>query len=170
MQSLHKVPLRHRTAFSVEDILDPGKFTGNTTPPPIASVQREETGEEQHPPAAGCRAKHQRSKVSGRRVRTAYTLEQLHALELSFRRCHYLSVLERHAVASALQLSETQVKIWFQNRRTKWRKERLQGGEEENATWAWQAPTCSSHAFAPFCCTQLRLFAPPPLAQNPFYC
>ncbi|XP_061733252.1 homeobox protein pnx [Nerophis ophidion] len=160
MQSLHKVPQGHRTAFSVEDILDPGKFTGNTRDRPTASVQREESGEKQHPAA-----EHQRSKVSGRRVRTAYTLEQLHALELSFRRCHYLSVLERHAVAAALQLSETQVKIWFQNRRTKWRKERPPGGEEENATWAWQTP-----AFAPFCCTPLRLFVPPPPAQNRFYC
>uniref|UniRef100_A0A8C3A8Q8 Posterior neuron-specific homeobox n=1 Tax=Cyclopterus lumpus TaxID=8103 RepID=A0A8C3A8Q8_CYCLU len=66
-----------------------------------------------------------RGESSSRRVRTAFSLEQLHTLERSFRRCHYLSVLERHTVASALRLSETQVKIWFQNRRTKWKKENI---------------------------------------------
>ncbi|KAG7277816.1 hypothetical protein CRUP_026117 [Coryphaenoides rupestris] len=59
-----------------------------------------------------------------RRIRTAFTVDQLRVLEYSFRSSHYLSALERHAVASALRLSETQVKIWFQNRRTKWKKER----------------------------------------------
>uniref|UniRef100_A0A8D3DVU6 Posterior neuron-specific homeobox n=1 Tax=Scophthalmus maximus TaxID=52904 RepID=A0A8D3DVU6_SCOMX len=68
-----------------------------------------------------------------RRVRTAFSLEQLHLLERSFHRCHYLSVLERHTVAAALRLSETQVKIWFQNRRTKWKKERPRGSEPEDA-------------------------------------
>lgn len=60
-----------------------------------------------------------------RRIRTAFSLEQLQVLERSFHKSHYLSVLERHTIASALRLSETQVKIWFQNRRTKWKKERL---------------------------------------------
>uniref|UniRef100_A0A3Q2EHC6 Posterior neuron-specific homeobox n=1 Tax=Cyprinodon variegatus TaxID=28743 RepID=A0A3Q2EHC6_CYPVA len=60
-----------------------------------------------------------------RRIRTAFTLEQLQVLERSFQRSHYLSVLERHTIAAALRLSETQVKIWFQNRRTKWKKEQL---------------------------------------------
>ncbi|KAG2468991.1 homeobox protein pnx isoform X1 [Polypterus senegalus] len=57
-----------------------------------------------------------------RRIRTAFTLEQLRFLENHFRFNHYLSVYERFGIASTLQLSETQVKIWFQNRRTKWKK------------------------------------------------
>ncbi|RVE66159.1 hypothetical protein OJAV_G00123620 [Oryzias javanicus] len=73
--------------------------------------------------------KPQSQQERGRRMRTAFTLEQLQVLEHSFRRSHYLSVLERHAIAAALRLSETQVKIWFQNRRTKWKKESLQGKE-----------------------------------------
>ncbi|MEQ2178231.1 hypothetical protein GOODEAATRI_011836, partial [Goodea atripinnis] len=64
-------------------------------------------------------------KEKSRRIRTSFTLEQLQVLERSFQRTHYLSVLERHTIAAALRLSETQVKIWFQNRRTKWKKERL---------------------------------------------
>ncbi|KAG7476868.1 hypothetical protein MATL_G00087360 [Megalops atlanticus] len=65
-----------------------------------------------------------KSRCKSRRIRTAFTLEQLRVLEHSFRTSHYLSVMERYGIATALRLSETQVKIWFQNRRTKWKKER----------------------------------------------
>lgn len=65
-----------------------------------------------------------KSKAKARRIRTAFTLEQLRILEHSFRNSHYLSVFERFGIAKALNLSETQVKVWFQNRRTKWKKER----------------------------------------------
>lgn len=58
-----------------------------------------------------------------RRIRTAYTYEQLVALENKFRTTRYLSVCERLNLALSLGLSETQVKIWFQNRRTKWKKQ-----------------------------------------------
>jgi len=61
--------------------------------------------------------------VKTRRVRTAFTYEQLVALENKFRQTRYLSVCERLALALALRLTETQVKIWFQNRRTKWKKQ-----------------------------------------------
>uniref|UniRef100_A0A7N6FBT9 Homeobox domain-containing protein n=1 Tax=Anabas testudineus TaxID=64144 RepID=A0A7N6FBT9_ANATE len=103
-----------------------------------ASTPRDEPRDRQHAPASEsfspeeapeCPEKLQRSKAKSRRVRTAFTLEQLQVLEHSFQRCHYLSVLERHTIASSLRLSETQVKIWFQNRRTKWKKERVQGAE-----------------------------------------
>ncbi|ESN94148.1 hypothetical protein HELRODRAFT_127834, partial [Helobdella robusta] len=58
-----------------------------------------------------------------RRVRTAFTYEQLVSLENKFRQTRYLSVCERLNLALALSLTETQVKIWFQNRRTKWKKQ-----------------------------------------------
>uniref|UniRef100_A0A8C7Z4P8 Posterior neuron-specific homeobox n=1 Tax=Oryzias sinensis TaxID=183150 RepID=A0A8C7Z4P8_9TELE len=90
-----------------------------------------------------------------RRMRTAFTLEQLQILEHSFQRSHYLSVLERHTIASALHLSETQVKIWFQNRRTKWKKESLQGKET--------TALCAPQSCAPLYCqmrSPVQLFAP----------
>ncbi|XP_034752902.1 homeobox protein pnx [Etheostoma cragini] len=164
-----KSPLSHRTSFSVEDILDPTKFTRRgicardaTTG---ASAGRDEPGE-QHPPAAPEEEKLRSSKAKGRRVRTAFSLEQLQLLERSFHRCHYLSVLERHAIASVLRLSETQVKIWFQNRRTKWKKERVQGGEEAEAEE--EAGFTASHPlpYGPLYCQQrapLQRFAPLPL-------
>lgn len=58
-----------------------------------------------------------------RRARTAFTYEQLVALENKFKTTRYLSVCERLNLAMSLSLTETQVKIWFQNRRTKWKKQ-----------------------------------------------
>ncbi|KAM4702808.1 NK1 transcription factor-related protein 2 [Rhinophrynus dorsalis] len=65
-----------------------------------------------------------------RRARTAFTYEQLVALESRFRSSRYLSVCERLSLALTLHLTETQVKIWFQNRRTKWKKQHPAGSME----------------------------------------
>ncbi|XP_042251700.1 homeobox protein pnx [Thunnus maccoyii] len=183
-----KLPLIHRTPFSVEDILDPTKFTrkiisADDAAAAGASTVRDELREKQHPPPAGGSPeeaasgpeKRQGSKGKSRRIRTAFSLEQLQMLEHSFQRCHYLSVLERHAIASALRLSETQVKIWFQNRRTKWKKERQLGREAEEEQqqqfgFASHPAVCSSLTYSPLYCQQrtpLQLFAPLPLV--PFH-
>uniref|UniRef100_A0A183BME0 Homeobox domain-containing protein n=1 Tax=Globodera pallida TaxID=36090 RepID=A0A183BME0_GLOPA len=55
-----------------------------------------------------------------RRGRTAFTFTQLIALESRFKQNRYLKVGERTKLAQMLDLNETQIKIWFQNRRTKW--------------------------------------------------
>lgn len=69
------------------------------------------------------RARPDHGSTRPRRARTAFTYEQLVALENKFRSTRYLSVCERLNLALALSLTETQVKIWFQNRRTKWKKQ-----------------------------------------------
>ncbi|EPB76795.1 homeobox domain protein [Ancylostoma ceylanicum] len=73
-----------------------------------------------------------------RRARTAFTYEQLVALENKFKTSRYLSVCERLNLAIQLHLTETQVKIWFQNRRTKWKKHNP--GMDANAS---PSPTAS---------------------------
>ncbi|CAF0934618.1 unnamed protein product [Rotaria sordida] len=58
-----------------------------------------------------------------RKARTAFTDQQLNCLEKSFERQKYLSVQDRMELAARLSLSDTQVKTWYQNRRTKWKRQ-----------------------------------------------
>ncbi|XP_071015018.1 barH-like homeobox 1a [Oncorhynchus clarkii lewisi] len=64
-----------------------------------------------------------------RKARTAFSDHQLAQLERSFERQKYLSVQDRMELAASLNLSDTQVKTWYQNRRTKWKRQTAVGLE-----------------------------------------
>lgn len=59
-----------------------------------------------------------------KRCRTSFTPAQLERLEDEFRLDMYVVGLKRMKLANELLLSERQVKVWFQNRRMKYKRER----------------------------------------------
>nr|KAF6388075.1 NK1 homeobox 1 [Myotis myotis] len=111
---------------TVDEAAAPGP-RGNSPGAPGAAAQG---GAGTAPQGAAGAAKPKRKRTGSdsksgkpRRARTAFTYEQLVALENKFKATRYLSVCERLNLALSLSLTETQVKIWFQNRRTKWKKQ-----------------------------------------------
>ncbi|XP_058473999.1 ventrally expressed dharma/bozozok antagonist [Solea solea] len=59
------------------------------------------------------------SPPSGRRPRTAFTAEQISSLERAFKRNAYLGTQDKAELCKKLNLSDKQIRHWFQNRRMK---------------------------------------------------
>ncbi|NXT79998.1 NKX31 protein, partial [Zapornia atra] len=70
----------------------------------------------------------QRPPKQAKRSRAAFSHSQVVELERKFSHQKYLSAPERAHLAKNLQLTETQVKIWFQNRRYKTKRKQIASG------------------------------------------
>lgn len=70
----------------------------------------------QHQQASSCAGKNKKH------TRPTFSGHQIYVLEKTFEQAKYLAGPERAKLAYQLAMSESQVKVWFQNRRTKWRK------------------------------------------------
>eukprot|EP00063_Salmo_salar_P035085 XP_014009920.1 PREDICTED: T-cell leukemia homeobox protein 1-like isoform X1 [Salmo salar] len=72
-----------------------------------------------------------RTPPKKKKPRTSFTRLQICELEKRFHRQKYLASAERAALAKALKMTDAQVKTWFQNRRTKWRRQTAEEREAE---------------------------------------
>ncbi|XP_062992118.1 T-cell leukemia homeobox protein 2 [Elgaria multicarinata webbii] len=72
-----------------------------------------------------------RTPPKRKKPRTSFSRAQICELEKRFHRQKYLASAERAALAKALKMTDAQVKTWFQNRRTKWRRQTAEEREAE---------------------------------------
>ncbi|RVE58736.1 hypothetical protein OJAV_G00197000 [Oryzias javanicus] len=76
-------------------------------------------------PSSGPRSRKPKKKTTSKedkRPRTAFTAEQLQRLKTEFQTNRYLTEQRRQNLAQELGLNESQIKIWFQNKRAKIKK------------------------------------------------
>ncbi|XP_061401472.1 homeobox protein GHOX-7-like [Musca vetustissima] len=82
-------------------------------------------------------------RTPGRLPRIPFTPAQLQALESAYKASNYLSAEDANKLADSLDLTNTRVKIWFQNRRARERRDRR---EKEESSYD---STLSSNASSP---------------------
>lgn len=86
-----------------------------------------------------------RKPLKKHKQRPLFSQKQIQRLEEEFSNEKYISKSRRSTLASEISLTDAQVRTWFQNRRTRWRKE-VHGEDEiclSDVRNPWQVPTCN---------------------------
>ncbi|XP_050543340.1 homeobox protein ceh-31-like [Daktulosphaira vitifoliae] len=109
---LPTTPVRKKSRKDVPLSSSPGLLVSSSSGSPAAQQAESDGGHS----SDGC------GDRKRKKARTTFTGRQIFELERQFELKKYLSSSERSEMAKLLGVTETQVKIWFQNRRTKWKK------------------------------------------------
>ncbi|XP_047448448.1 barH-like homeobox 1a isoform X2 [Mugil cephalus] len=113
-----------RPSFLIRDIL------ADSRPGPDPGQPELEEDPQDKSPSSGSESESRGGAFrKPRKSRTAFSEHQLSKLETSFQNQKYLNVQDRMELAAALKLSDAQVKTWYQNRRTKWKRQSSAGLE-----------------------------------------
>ncbi|CAH0554721.1 unnamed protein product [Brassicogethes aeneus] len=108
----------------------------------------------------------QRSK---RKPRVLFSQAQVFALERRFKQQKYLSAPEREQLAQSLKLTPTQVKIWFQNRRYKCKRQKIEKAEVDKKMTGVAGPLEQQGVSSSFCMTQQAGYMFPNAVSSPVY-